>query len=160
MDEGNTLSFCITCGTRVQTSDRYCPSCGNNPRGGPGNGNNNSSYGRRGMGKLSVVALLGFMWAACSILLGAVLLIVFSDPNLTGIENILSMLASIHIISGICAAICSILCLTRKFYILALALCLIGSILALSSIIGIVGILCVFWIYQEKYQFTGQSATI
>jgi len=162
MDEGNTLSFCITCGARVQTSDRYCPSCGNNPRGGPSNGGYNSSNKRyrQETSKLPLVAILGFVWAAGSILLGIVFLILFSAPELTGIANILSMYASVYIVSGACAAICAILCIIRKFYILALILCIIGSALVLLSIAGIVGMLCAYWIYQGKYHFIDQNATI
>jgi len=159
MDEGNTLSFCVTCGSRVQTSDRYCPSCGNNPRGGPRNGSyeNTQDRYRRQTSKLPLVAILGFIWTALAVISGIQLFLFDFDTYYIINYSSITAQAILLVVSGACAGICATLCLTRKYYTLTLVLCIIGSIVALTFIVGIVGLICAYFIYQGKYYFKEQE---
>lgn len=59
--------------------------------------------------------------------------------------------------SGALAAISSLLCVTKRFYIIALVACIISSAFALVALIGVIGFLVAYLIYRGKNEFKDQK---
>ena len=59
--------------------------------------------------------------------------------------------------SGAFAAFTALLCIIKRFYVVALIACIISSIFALPAIIGVVGFIVAYLIYRARNEFKDYS---
>ncbi|MDR3075534.1 MAG: hypothetical protein LBU30_05820 [Candidatus Methanoplasma sp.] len=159
-------AFCPNCGAAAsnQSGDRY--SSQQNYGGGNYNQNQNPSnnYGPSGGpqgssglgGTLTIILVLGIIWAVCAIVSGILLFaggsvfIFFLTGPVLIVAGILSLL------SGLFALLCCMNIYKLEKHHDAYVYCLIGSILALfvgGIIAGVLGIIFAFLLKKEQYRF-------
>jgi len=159
-------SFCSNCGKELDEGTRYCPSCGSdNMSQGSSNNRNNYTYNAgpsQGLGgTLTLILVLGIIWAVYSIISGITLIAgggLFAGL-LGGFGGGAAFVAFgvIYLIGGLLAILSCMYIYGLKEHDKACLYCLIGSIIALATgaiLGGIIGILFYFLLKKEKNRFT------
>ncbi|MCL2032542.1 MAG: zinc ribbon domain-containing protein [Methanomassiliicoccaceae archaeon] len=151
-------SYCSNCGKDVVEGTRYCPACGFDTMSqGSGSGYNSGGYNQNNNqnqsmgGSLTIIFVLGCIWAIVAILAG------ISNMAVGGllISGAINFAVGIALImSGIFALLCCMNIHKKEGHQQACTYCLIGSILALVTIIfGIIGIILYFVLKNERSYF-------
>lgn len=166
------LAFCPSCGGPLRDSDTFCTECGakigeSHVATSPNTQSTTSKKSRM----LWVIIILGILWAAAGIILGAETLInakaqienILTPELLEQLDilnfdidmlvTIVQVTGAVFIISGIMAAMTSVLAYLRRYHSVALILCIIGSVLALISLIGIAGLIVAYYLSKSKGEF-------
>jgi len=116
---------------------------------------------------LSVIAALGIFWGVFAIAYGMVAIVnteFFMDGVDLGqweavgldIQLLYDMIKAIGVVllfSGILSMITAVLVLLRKYHTVALISCIIGSVLALISLVGIIGLILAYFLHKSKKDF-------
>ncbi|MDR2698727.1 MAG: zinc ribbon domain-containing protein [Candidatus Methanoplasma sp.] len=174
MEDKENSNFCSGCGAPLRDSDTFCASCGTT-RGGSAN---TTQYGnpKPKSHTLVVAAVLSIIWALIALGLGiyftlwvdSLMDLINSTPEYLEILNeygittsdmssVLYMIGAVLIASGLFAAISAALCLMKKFYIVALIMCILASVLVITALVGIVGLIVAYLIYKGRDEFAVSS---
>jgi len=162
------MSYCSKCGKELGDGTRFCPMCGFDTMSqGSGNnsGNNynqnagpqyNSNQSRDMGGTLTIIMVLGILWAIGTI---GVAIVCF-----LGEGYLFYFTGGLLFVAGILSLLCGLFTLLSCINIYKLenhqqacTYCLIGSIIALvvgGIIIGVVGIVFYFLMKNEKNRFS------
>jgi len=171
MEDKDSSNFCSNCGAPMRDSDTFCSSCGTTV------GKSAASTQQYGNSKpkskrLTIVVVLAAIWALIALAIGlyiilstdALLAQFDSTPNFWDIwydagftrgdmYGIFQMMGAIIAASGALAALTAILSAVKRFYILALIACILSSLLVITALIGIVGLIVAYLIYKAKDEF-------
>ncbi|MCL2296533.1 MAG: zinc ribbon domain-containing protein [Methanomassiliicoccaceae archaeon] len=160
------MAYCSKCGKEIDYGSVYCPSCGAAVSGSSSNQNNNqqnwtNNYGpsnapqqsAQGLGgTLTIILVLGILWAIVSLLAGVALIalgvgfIFIAGP----------VVGAVCLLGGIITLLSCMYIYKLENHKNAFILCLIGSIIALLTggiLVGIIGIIFAFLLNNEKYRF-------
>lgn len=169
------MSYCSKCGKEVNDGSAYCPSCGAAVSGPSQNQNynqqnynqqnynqqnyNNAPPQSQGLGgTLTIILVLGILWALYAIIYGAVYLAVggvFIEYG-GAFAIIFGVLA---VLSGIFALITCVYIYKQEKFKEAFTFILVGSVLAIVAypvsfvILGVIGIVFAFLLKKEQYKF-------
>jgi len=162
------MAYCSKCGKLIDGGSAYCPNCGaaatdrsDNPNQnwinnyGPNSGQQQSAQGLGGT--LTIILVLGILWAIGSIIVG---IFCFAGSSLyyflPGGAAIMAGLGVLCLVGGIFAMLSCMYIYKQENHQQAFLFCLFGSIIALVTggvIAGIIGIIFAFLLKNEKYRF-------
>ncbi|MDR1954408.1 MAG: zinc-ribbon domain-containing protein [Candidatus Methanoplasma sp.] len=164
-------SYCSKCGKDLSDGIRYCPVCGfdtmSQGSGSDSNKNsgqnfntqiNNSFQGMGGMGgTLTIIFVLGLLWAIGSFLSGIYFIAMGDSFSFFFYGGTLLIVAGVlSLVSGLLALLSCMNIYKLEKHEQACLFCLIGSLIGLFTggvIAGIVGIIFYFLMKNEKYRF-------
>ena len=174
MEEDNN-NFCMSCGAPLRDSDTFCTNCGSTRKGAAGSPA--QQYNQPPAKKSNTLLFLGIaclLWAAFAIVIGIYYLHsvdsmidtlmndyeeLFANIGEDYLRSIFVAFGAVFIASGALGAIAGLLCILKRMYIVALITCIIASVLALISVVGIVGFIVAFFIYKNKGGFAGEASS-
>lgn len=161
------MAYCSKCGKETGYDSSFCQSCGAPTSEQSGNQNSNynsgwaNNYGpnnapqqsAQGLGgTLTIILVLGILWAIGAIIDG-ILLVAGGGYFLSFGGTWLIFFGILSIVSGAFALMSCIYIYKQEKHNEAFLFCLIGSIIALPFVVGIVGIIFAFLLNKEKYRF-------
>jgi predicted RNA-binding Zn-ribbon protein involved in translation (DUF1610 family) len=164
-------SFCASCGKEISGGTRYCPVCGHDSMGSgnksnnSGNRNQNTSQGLGGT--LTLILVLGVIWALFCIL-GGILTMVsggfyemliedYFSITISGLAELMFIIGLITLIGGICCLVSCVRIFQLEKHDQATALCAVSSVIALFTgglIVGIIGLIFWYLLKKEKHRFS------
>ncbi|MDR0778517.1 MAG: zinc-ribbon domain-containing protein [Methanomassiliicoccaceae archaeon] len=167
------ITYCSRCGKELEYGARYCPACGADTQsqgGSSGQAQNDGlqyvqnsggpqySQGGQGMGgTLTLIFVLGIIWALVSIGSGLILMTGGSYFIFDVSGTIVVIIGLISLIGGVIALLSCIKIYKLEDFDKARQLCLIGSIIAIFTggvIVGIVGIIFYSMMRDQKNRFS------
>jgi len=157
-------SYCSKCGKELDEGTRFCSTCGFDTMS-QGSGNNyssshnqntgpqyNSNQDQSMGGTLTLIFVLGIIWALISGLTGIFCLIGGSAIYYYD-GSILMVVGLLFILSALFAFLSCINIYKLENHQQASIFCLIGSILAIPALVGIIGVIFYFVMQKEKSRF-------
>ena len=161
------MAYCSKCGKLIDDGSAYCPSCGAAAGGqseapnqnwinnyGPSINAHNSSQGLGGT--LTIILVLGIIWAIISIVSAVMCFTVGSFYYFFGGGFVIA-LGVLSLVGGLMALLSCLYIYKLEKHNEAYLLCLFGSIIALFTggiIAGVIGIIFAFLLKKEKYRFS------
>jgi len=161
------IFFCTVCGSKMDPRSAYCPACG-----APVSGTNPHSPARSSIeryeanSKLKTVTMLLMVGAAFSLLSGLLYLAmvdmaaevydsVYTNVSLQDLQTIIRILGYVGISCGIMCFLPAIVVMKRVGWALAFVLTLIAAAFGFITTIigGILGVLCLYYIYKYRFAF-------
>lgn len=165
--------FCSQCGFKLSEGDHFCPSCGksiSDMYSETGACSTKEHCNNSLTNKMNFLAALMIIYAAPAILLGAYLFIdatsltdvlwnnaefqqILIDMNISydSLLESFKLTGIMTLVSGVFVAISFVVTLKRISWKIAVITCVIGSILAYSTIIGLViGLVIAFMLYNAR----------
>ena len=156
-------SYCSKCGAQLIESDSFCVRCGAKIEELSSSA---PAYVQPVSSKRStvlwIIIVLGLIWTVIAILTSieaffeTEAIAEMVDPGPFDIQFIKSMVIALGVmflISGIMSLITAVLAFVRKFHTAALVCCIFGSILAVISLVGIIGLILAYFLYKAKNEF-------
>ncbi|MFA7150176.1 MAG: zinc-ribbon domain-containing protein [Candidatus Methanomethylophilaceae archaeon] len=177
MSDSGSTAFCTKCGTKLRESAAFCPECGAPVAGGSvvqsvRNEINDSCERKAMTERLMWVSIFLGIFVLFSVVIGAycafdvnvIMETLKSDPDVwsellthyteTEIRNAFVLVGYYVLLAGVVGAVSLILCVTKRFWIVALVTCAAASILMLPTIIGpIIGLIVSYLLYTAKPAF-------
>ena len=162
-------SYCSKCGSEIAEGTRFCPACGfdtmGQGAGGSGgyNQNNNQQYNNQqsqGLGgTLTLIVVLGLIWAILSIISGLYCLFWGAAVEAYfgyGLGGIVIVLGILSLLSGLFAILSCVYIIKLEKFSQARTYCLVGSIIAIFTggiIAGVIGIVFFIIMKDQKSRF-------
>jgi hypothetical protein len=170
--------FCQYCGAGVSANDTFCPTCGatvvngsgTSPPNAYGNPQYNQNYNQNRSASLTIAKILSILWAVVGTLLGIYLVtntatlvdMIFEyglEGNMTWTELYDSYYSQgfLTIGSGVTAGVAGLLIILKKYWIIAIILLALSSILALlpTTFIGtVIGFVVLYLVYSSKSKYS------
>lgn len=172
--------ICSACGNTVSPSDAFCPYCGSTLGDAPPQTQQGTAPANDGH-RVLIILLLG-IYAVPTIVLSAMFLFSANsmadtiwndsgfqdwiksagiDLTLGQIKSYIVMVGGLGLAGGLCAFLSMMFVILRKYWILAVVLCLAATLLSAWSIIGlIIGIIVTWMIYRSRPSFEGESPAV
>jgi predicted nucleic acid-binding Zn ribbon protein len=178
MSDGESMEFCSKCGAKLRDSAVFCPECGAPIAGGSVvqsvRNEINDSYKKKAMTErlMWISIFLGvfvffsvIMGAYCALDVNAIIDALKSDPEVWA--EVLTYYTEAEIRSafvfggyyllsaGIVGAISLVFCIIKKFWIIALIMCLLASLIMLPTVLGfVIGLVVTYLLYTAKPAFS------
>lgn len=171
------MEFCSKCGAKLRESATFCPECGASVAGGSVvqsvRNEIKDSYKKKAMTErlMWISIFIGvfvffsvIMGAYCAFGINAIMETLRSNPDVWGeiltyyteaeIKNAFVFGGYYLLSAGIVGAISLILCITKRFWIIALITCLLASFIMLPTVLGfIIGLVVTYLLYTARPAF-------
>jgi len=174
------INFCPACGKNVEPGTPYCPACGarlNDPASEKMEMTEKAQAERKmGSDRTVIAAVLMLVYSVPMLLMGVYFFAdagglaheIFTSPSLTSsVDQIIALgydeawLASIieitgilMILSGAVGVFAAVLAFMKKFWVLAIILCIMSALIGIVTLFGLILGLIAFWmLYKAKPVF-------
>ncbi len=175
-------SFCEECGENLADGVKFCPKCGTRVPGrspeqvvAEKESIRSALYSRlQWSGILALIVGLPLLFIGIYILvdINEILNFLITDPYTSALikeyglseeelRSIVTYAGNIAIVSGVCNVLSAILCFIRRYYILAIILCFVGAITAISGFFMLlIGLLAFWFMLSSKLAFKEKEAEL
>lgn len=157
--EEETPSFCTGCGAPLREADTFCTACGSKNAGYASVPAAQQGTQKRSA-RLWAIFALAVIWAAYAICY-SIWCFLTPNPTFSGFQQIadtlFTIMAVITLISGIAALMTAILILMRRMHLVALILCVAGSVFAFAGGFSVIpmfiGLVVAYFLFKSDYEF-------
>jgi len=166
------INFCPACGKNVSPETPYCPACGARLNDPISEKRETEAEKKMGADRITIAAVLMLAYSIPLILVGIFFYVsagnlsseIFSDPSLAAMlapyyteasfTSFIELMGILSIIAGSIGVAAAVISLMRKFWALAIILCILSALIGGLTLFGLILGLIAFWmLYRAKPVF-------